>query len=84
MKSRSAPVLLQPNADPLNPVPPPGRTRGLNVHAVRLINLTRADQRAQRAMQISYRCRPALPSGAGRKQEYADCLLYTSPSPRDS
>jgi hypothetical protein len=44
----------------------------LNIHAVSLIRLTHADQRAQRAMQTSYRRYPALPSGAGRKCGYAD------------
>lgn len=72
MKSSTTTALSQLHRDDLNPVPPPGRTRGLNVHAVKLIRLTHADQRTQRAMQISYRRYPALPSGAGRKQDYAD------------
>jgi hypothetical protein len=72
MQSTTSLALSQLNADDLTPVPPPGRILGLHIHAVKLIRLTRADHRAQRAMQIIYRCYPALPSGAGRKQAYAD------------
>jgi hypothetical protein len=72
MESSTSPTLFQLSQDDLHPVPPPGRSKGLNVYAVTLIRLTQADQRAQRAMQTSYRRAPALPSGAGRKQDYAD------------
>lgn len=72
MKSSTTVALSQLHCDDANPVPPPGRSKGLNVHAVALIRLTHADQRSQRAMQVSYRCYPALPSGAGRKPDYAD------------
>jgi len=76
MESNTSPVLFQPRPDDLQPVPPPGRAKGLNIHAVTLIRLTHADQRAQRAMQTSYRRYPALPSGAGRKVDYADWSVF--------
>lgn len=65
-------VLFQLSQEDLHPVPPPGRCKGLNIHAVTLIRLTHADQRAQRALQTSYRRYPTLPAGAGRKLGYAD------------
>ena len=72
MESNTSPALFQLSQEDLHPVPPPGRSKGLNIHAVTLIRLTQADQRAQRTMQISYRRYPALPAGAGRKLDYAD------------
>lgn len=72
MESNTTPVLFQSSQEDLHPVPPPGRVKGLNIHAVTLLRLTHADQRAQHAMQTSYRRYPALPSGAGRKIDYAD------------
>lgn len=35
------------------PVPLRGRTKGLNVHAVTLLRVTRADQRAQHAVDLA-------------------------------
>lgn len=72
MQSSTSLAHFQVTQDDVTPVPPPGRSQGLNVHAVTLIRLTQADQRAQGAMHASYRRYPALPSGVGHPQDYAD------------
>lgn len=72
MKSNTALIPFQPKVEDLTPVPPPGRIKGLNVHAVSLLHLTQAPARAQRAMQRTYRRDPRLPSGVGHPQVYAD------------
>ena len=72
MQSSTAIVPFQSNADDLAPVPPPGRVKGLNVHALTLLQLTQAPQRAQRALQLASYATRRLPSGAGRPRAYAD------------
>jgi len=72
MQSNTVLAPSQLSHDDLTPVPPPGRTLGLQVHAVKLIRLTKADQRAQRTMQITYRRYPLLLSGAGHPEVYCD------------
>jgi hypothetical protein len=84
MESNTSPALFQLSQEDLHPVPPLGRSKGLNIHAVTLIRLTQADQRAQRAMQISYRRYPALPCGS--RTQVGPCglvgfIALASPSP---
>lgn len=72
MQSSTALAPFQPTPEDLTPVPPPGRTKGLNVSAIAVLGLTHAAARAQRAMQLSYVGANLLRAGAGRPHVYAD------------
>ena len=78
MQSTTALAPFQSYADDLTPVPPPGRVKGLNVHALTLLQLTAAPQRAQRALQLASYATRRLPSGAGRPRAYTVLNLVKS------